>query len=98
MKPGWIIEVEWIDSCSVSGTWVFCETFNFNEHERGMKFISVGYFVNETQEALFICQSSRIDANCGGRTFGHIFSIPRRAITKTKILLRGSGWDEAQKA
>lgn len=77
MKRGDIIGIKWIDSTACSTVlWIDEDTIDFDGYDKAMYYQSVGYFIKKTKDAIYFCQSIRMDENNGGKILGHLLSIP----------------------
>jgi hypothetical protein len=77
------VEIWWVDSSRDSGTWTIETTFDYDNHDKSMMFISVGYFLRKTEVAVYLTMSHR-DRDTDGDCMMGPFSIPNVAITKIK--------------
>lgn len=78
-----ILEVHWNDSYSNS-RWTKMEDLK-EWHEGGCRIISVGYLVGESKNALTLASS------LGAAEVGGLWNIPRKMISKIRVIRKESG-------
>ena len=88
IKRGDIVEIQWTDSCSDGRTWIFENDFDFTAHDKAMDYKTIGFFIQKTSKATYVCESIRIDESSGGSNLGHLFSIPNVAIQTIRLVQR----------
>lgn len=77
-KLGELVEVSWLDAVGEADGWVSPILFEYEQHEADTPCKSVGYFMNQTKEHIFIAQLTRSSDNGMAR----VLSIPIRSITR----------------
>jgi hypothetical protein len=82
LKPFDKIELSWLDSVSDRTGWEVLEEYDFDNHREAMNYISSGYFLKVHGDALFMCQSVRLDEGCNH--IGGIMSFPIQIITNIR--------------
>lgn len=78
-KPGDIVSVKWLDSCTPSRCWQLVDDAKAYRH---LKCASVGFFVKQDARGLIIAQS------IGDSEVGNILAIPPSCVQSMKVLGR----------
>ncbi len=76
-----IIEIDWLDSCSMSG-WI---KDNLTYEQKDLEHKTVGYFIKETKYSIAVVQSRKFEVKEEGTSIGALMEIPKVAITKIKF-------------
>jgi len=83
LKKWQIVEIEWLDSCSVNG-WNKDNGISYQKSD--LEHISVGYFLKETEYSIAVVQSIKKKVSEENTSINSIIEIPKVAISKIKLL------------
>jgi hypothetical protein len=79
-----LVMVEWVDSCSYGGIWK-----DPSELDGGAKTcFTVGWVIHENAKSLTLASSAGLNATDGFDQVAGDMTIPRAAITRTKVLAK----------
>ena len=77
-----IIEITWVDSCSMSG-W---QKDHFDYAKKDLEFKTVGYFLKENPHSIVVVQSVQRIQKPEGTSVNSLMEIPKVAIEKMRKL------------
>lgn len=77
-----IIEMDWLDSCHLSG-WT---KDDLTYEQKDLEHKTVGYFIKETKYSISVVQSRKAEVKEKGTSIDALMEIPKVAITKIRIL------------
>jgi hypothetical protein len=83
---GDMIAITWVDSCAAGSVWNNSDQYDYEDHDRCMIIVSIGFFVKKTAQSIYISQSQDV---CEENKVGNLFAIPNRMITGIKELKAG---------
>lgn len=77
------IEIDWIDSVQSTRGWEYKVDFPWKTHYNAMPQKTIGFFTNQTKDAISVCQAYSLnrDENLIG-----VFTIPKGCINKIRKL------------
>ena len=82
LKKWQIIEIEWLDSCHLSG-WT---RDDLAFEQKDLEHNTIGYFIRETEYSISVVQSRKNEVKEKGTAINALMEIPKVAITKLSVL------------
>jgi hypothetical protein len=76
-----IVEIDFLDSIENTDGWTPLKKFNFKDHYGSLAHRVTGYFVNQTKQAISVCQAHSVE---NGEMVVGVWSVPIGAITKIR--------------
>lgn len=77
------VEIDWVDSIQNTGGWKSPTEFNWKGHYGALHHKLIGYYINECQHGLTICQAYAKDND---QLFVGAFTVPKGCIQKIRKL------------
>lgn len=82
LKKWQIIEIDWLDSCHLSGWTRDDLTYELKDLEHK----TAGYFLKETKYSINVVQSRKAEVKEKGTTIDALMEIPKVAITNVRLI------------